>query len=217
MIYIPFIDYYLSTRNLIIICVGVALFILVYVLLFVIYFKNKKKTITYRKLNKYKRLFKLCPLEVIDNRRVYYVSDRGISLYNDTTSRGYYSQKTMTIYQYNKKKKRNKRYSFSINISWIFMILFIALSIASILIFLIFQFNTHLLSNLSDSIRTALAYIGHPIICIFSVLGSLFFFTSLILAYKTRNIYKVYIDAYLNFANRELLNEFYKPLVVKVG
>ena len=92
MIYIPFIDYYLSTRNLIIICVGVALFILVYVLLFVIYFKNKKKTITYRKLNKYKRLFKLCPLEVIDNRRVYYVSDRGISLYNDTTSRGYYSQ-----------------------------------------------------------------------------------------------------------------------------
>ena len=34
---------------------------------------------------------------------------------------------------------------------------------------------------------------------------------------KTRNIYKVYIDAYLNFANRELLNEFYKPLVVKVG
>ena len=177
MIYIPFIDYYLSTRNLIIICVGVALFILVYVLLFVIYFKNKKKTITYRKLNKYKRLFKLCPLEVIDNRRVYYVSDRGISLYNDTTSRGYYSQKTMTIYQYNKKKKRNKRYSFSINISWIFMILFIALSIASILIFLIFQFNNQLLSNLSDSIRTALAYIGHPIICIFSVLGSLFFFT----------------------------------------
>ena len=97
------------------------------------------------------------------------------------------------------------------------MILFIALSIASILIFLIFQFNNQLLSNLSDSIRTALAYIGHPIICVFSVLGSIFFFTSLILAYKTRNIYKVYIGAYLNFANRELLNEFYKPLVVKVG
>lgn len=196
--------------------VVLGIFVVLCAITFIAYFHRKRKTIQYRYLNKYKKLYKLKPFEVIDNRRVLYVSERGVNLSIDTTSREALLPKTMKIYQYEKKKNWNKKYGVSITLCWIFMIFSIAIFVFSAIVFSIFQFNSEILSGVTGIWLSLLRFFSKPVATVASFACSVYFFIALILSYKNRKIYRIYIDSYLNFANNELANEFYKPVLIRV-